>query len=214
MCFLLETTAALSALEQRVDTYGLGGASAFQRVLHAFEALAGAPDSDGDGDSEDEEDEDEEGEQERAAAESGAAAVAPDEESAAGGDEGDEGDPGEAAMAAIVLLVDPLGDDAVAETMGNLLLNLLPPADGTAPAREPLLMSEAALHGRAMLERRVCSYLRCPNLAVPGAGQAASKRCGACRQMRYDCAECQKADWRSWHRQYHAANKKQDGGSA
>ena len=85
--------------------------------------------------------------------------------------------------------------------MATLLLRrLLPPIADVQLAQQPLSAADAALLGQAMRQRRMCSYLCCPNLAAPGASRAASKRCGACRQARYDCRECQRADWKAWHR--------------
>lgn len=170
-------TAARSALEQRLEAFGLqfcDAASPHQRVLRALRALQCASGSDGDGEEE--------------------AAAAPGKAAAGAG----EGDP-DAAAADIVSLTQPLGDTFSAP-LAKLLLRLLPPADGAVPALEPLSISETVLQAAALRSRRVCSYLRCPNLAAPGAGQAASKRCGACRQARYDCAACQRADWNAWHR--------------
>lgn len=99
-------------------------------------------------------------------------------------------------------LAAPLLDPAAAEALPQLLRRLLPPAEagqdgsgGAAAALPPVSAEAAVLQAEALATRKLCSYVRCPNLAAASSSHARGKRCARCIFSRYDSASCQRADW-------------------
>lgn len=168
VCALLEATAALAAIEGLAHKSPTGPAVR-PSVLHTLHTLCLAGGSD---------------QGSRAAAADAVVQVVDEAATLAG-------------------LQSHLLDPAAAEALPQLLQRVLQPAEAGSiagstgpPAALPPVSAEAAiLQAEALGSRKLCSYLRCPNLAAPGSSRARGKLCARCRCVRYDSVSCQRQDF-------------------